>query len=88
MYNNVSKTEIKYIKTLAGRGMEPRAIATQLKINLLRVENFMPKDAKVEKKEADARAEARADTKAREDAKPDRMELNKAKKRRAKAAAA
>ena len=88
MYSNVSRTEIKYIKQMAGRGMEARAIASQLKINLPRVETFMPKDAEVEKKEAEVRVKARAKTKAAEAAKPGKMVLNKAKKRRAKAAAA
>jgi len=88
MYTNVSRTEIKYIKQMAGRGMEAKAIATQLKINLPRVETFMPKDPEVEKKEAKERADARAKTRAAEEAKPNRMELNKAKKRRAKADAA
>ena len=88
MYSNVSRTEIIYIKQMAGRGMEARAIASQLKINLPRVETFMPKDAEVEKKEAEGRSKARAKTKAAEAAKPGKMELNKAKKRRAKAAAA
>ena len=87
MYQNVSRTEIKYIKQMAGRGMEAQAIATQLKIHLPRVETFMPKDPEIEKEEAAERAKARAKTKAREEAKPGRMVLNAAKKRRAKVAA-
>ena len=86
MYQKVARTEIKYIKERAGRGMEAKAIATQLKIHLPRVETFMPKDPKIEAKEAKERAEARAETKAREEDKPGRMVLNAAKKRRAKAA--
>ena len=66
MYQNVSRTEIKYIKQMAGRGMEAQAIATQLKIHLPRVETFMPKDPEIEEKEAKERAKARAKTKAAE----------------------
>ena len=88
MYQNVSRTEIKYIKQMAGRGMDSRAISAQLKIHLPRVETFMPKDPEIEEKEAAKRAEARAKTKAAEEAKPGKMVLNAAKKRRAKAAAA
>ena len=88
MYDNVSRTEVKYIQRMAGRGMSAREISAQLKINMPRVETFMPKEPEVEKKEAAGRAKARAKTRTAEEAKTNKMELNAGRKKRAKAAAA
>lgn len=82
MRHIVSARERKAIVKYAKRGATANQIAQMLTINLDRVETFMPKDPEVEKKEAAERAARRAATRAREDADPNKIVLNAAKKKK------
>lgn len=63
-------SDVSLIRKLAKKDWTAQAIATQLGINLDRVEDFMPKDEKIEKAEKEVKAAARAKRKEIDDDQP------------------
>lgn len=79
MKDVVTRTDIRYIRRRAEIGQSARQIASDLGINLPRVETFMPRDPEVEKAEHEAKL---AQVKQGKRDNPDKMQLNTGKKRR------